>query len=124
MRHLVGSDAWYLFTLTGDRTDLIDADHMGVAELRAAIEVNGAAWSRLLGQDLDPDTVLGEVDDDDGYRKDATIGVRLAQALHHGTDHRSQVCTALTALGVTPPAIDAWDFGLEVGRVTETPPAP
>ena len=25
----------------------------------------------------------------------------LAQALHHGTDHRSQICTALTSLGIT-----------------------
>ena len=29
-RHLVGSDAWYIFTFTGDRADLIDEDHMDV----------------------------------------------------------------------------------------------
>jgi uncharacterized damage-inducible protein DinB len=40
--------------------------------------------------------------------------------LHHGTDHRSQVCTALTTLGVEPPAIDVWDYGVEAGRVVET----
>ena len=63
-----------------------------------------------------------DVDDDDGYQKKAPIGIRLAQALHHGTDHRSQICTALTALGMEPPAIDAWDFGIDVGRVIEIPP--
>jgi uncharacterized damage-inducible protein DinB len=120
-RHLVGADSWYLFTMTGERT-LIDEDRMGLAELRAAMEGHSAAWSRVLGEDLDPDAVLGEVDDDDGYEKHAPVGIRLAQALHHGTDHRSQICTALTTLGVEPPAIDVWDFGEKDGRVVEVPP--
>lgn len=96
---------------------------MGLHELRASMDTNGAAWSRLLQQNLDPDAVLKEVDEDDGYQKHAPIGIRLAQALHHGTDHRSQVCTALTTLGVQPPAIDAWDFGLQNGRVVEIQPS-
>ena len=123
-RHLVGADAWYLFTLTGDRGRLIDEGQMGLPELQAAMEGHGAAWSRLLAEDPDPDTVLGEVDDDDEYRKHAPIGIRLAQALHHGTDHRSQVCTALTALELEPPAISVWDFGMDDGRVVEVSPAP
>jgi uncharacterized damage-inducible protein DinB len=121
-RHLVGSDAWYLFTITGERTTLIDEDHMGLPELRAAMEGHGADWSRLLAQDLDPDAVLNEVGEDGGYEKDAPMGIRLAQALHHGTDHRSQICTALTTLGVEPPAIDVWDFGLQDGRVVQILP--
>jgi uncharacterized damage-inducible protein DinB len=43
--------------------------------------------------------------------------------LHHGTDHRSQICTALTSLGAEPPSIDVWDFGVEVGRVVEVHPS-
>jgi len=50
------------------------------------------------------------------------LGIRLAQALHHGTDHRSQICTALTALGVDPPGIDVWNFGVQAGRIIETLP--
>jgi uncharacterized damage-inducible protein DinB len=49
------------------------------------------------------------------------MGIRLAQVLHHGTDHRSQVCTALTTLGIEPPAIDVWDYGDSVGRVSDGP---
>ena len=122
-RHLVGGDAWYLFTLNGERGLLIDEDRMDLPGLRTAMETNGAGWSRLLDGDLDPDAVLKEVDEDDGYQKHAPVGIRLAQAIHHGSDHRSQICTALTALGLKPPAIDAWDFGLEDGRVVEIPPS-
>jgi uncharacterized damage-inducible protein DinB len=121
-RHVVGSDSWYLFTLNGDRSFLIDEDHADLSELRSAMERNGVAWSRLLAQGLDPDSVLTETDEDDGYQKLAPIGIRLAQAIHHGTDHRSQICTALTSLGLQPPAIDAWDFGLHEGRVVEVSP--
>jgi uncharacterized damage-inducible protein DinB len=74
-----------------------------------------------LAQDLDPETVL-ERHRDDGSETHAPIGIRLAQALHHGTDHRSQICTALTTLGVEPPEIDVWDFGWQAERVVEVPP--
>jgi uncharacterized damage-inducible protein DinB len=121
MRHLVGADSSYLFVTSGERTPRIDEDRMGLPELRAAMQANGAAWSRLLGEDLDPDAVLVR-HRDDGSETRAPMGIRLAQALHHGTDHRSQICTALTSLGVEPPAIDVWDFGEQAGRVVEVPP--
>jgi uncharacterized damage-inducible protein DinB len=121
VRHLVGADSSYLFVTSGERTSPIDEDHMALPELRAAMEGHGAEWSRLLAQDLDPDADLVR-HRDDGSETRAPMGIRLAQALHHGTDHRSQICTALTTLGVEPPAIDVWDFGLQDGRVGESPP--
>ena len=122
-RHLVGADASYLFVTSGERTPLIDEDHMSLPELRAEMEGHGTAWSRLLADDLDPDAVLVR-HRDDGSETHAPMGIRLAQALHHGTDHRSQICTALTSLGVEPPYIDAWDFGFQDGRVVEVAPTP
>jgi uncharacterized damage-inducible protein DinB len=121
-RHLVGSDTWYLLCITKDDAVAIDEDHMGLGELRTAIERNGARWSQLLADELDPDAIINDVDHEDGYQKDAPAGIRFAQVLHHGTDHRSQICTALTSLDVEPPPIDVWDFGVEVGRVVETFP--
>ena len=85
------------------------------------MQADGAAWSALLAEDPDPDhVVVGR--HKDGSETHAPMGIRLAQALHHGTDHRSQICTALTTLGVEPPLIDVWDFGWEDGRVVEIEP--
>ena len=120
-RHLVGADASYLFALTGGETLLIDEDHMDLKELRSVMEVHDVAWSRLLAQDLDPDTITVRRRDD-GSETHAPVSIRLAQALHHGTDHRSQICTALTTIGLEPPAIDLWDFADQHGRVVEIPP--
>jgi len=121
VRHLVGADASYLFTMTGGRTSLIDEDRMDLPELRAAMEGHGAAWSQLVAQDLDPDAITVRRGDD-GSETHAPMGIRLAQALHHGTDHRSQICTVLTTLGVEPPGIDLWDFAEQDGRVVEISP--
>ena len=121
MRHLVGADAAYLFVMSRERLPLIEEDVMDLPELRAVMEGNGTAWTELLAQDPDPDVVLTR-QRDDGSATRAPFGIRLAQALHHGSDHRSQICTALTTLGVEPPEIDVWDFGEHAGRVVEIQP--
>ncbi|MDF1597303.1 MAG: DinB family protein [Acidimicrobiia bacterium] len=121
IRHLVGADCAYLYALTGGRVAMIDDGQLELPELRGAMEANAAAWVSLLAQDLDPDSVVVR-HRDDGSEGHAPMSIRLAQALHHGTDHRSQVCTALTTLGVEPPAIDVWDFAERDGRLVEVPP--
>ena len=122
MRHLVRADVSYLVALTGGRVATVDEDGMDLAALRATTETNGAAWASLLAEDLDPDVVVTR-HRDDGSQSLAPMGIRLAQALHHGTDHRSQICTALTLLGIEPPPIDVWDFADQDGRLSETPPS-
>ena len=120
-RHLVEADTYYLAHLTSDPAREIDSSQMGLGELRAEMAADERTWTELLAADLDPDVVVSDVDEE-GYRRDASIGVRIAQAIHHGTDHRSQICTGMTTLGLKPPLIDVWAFGLQSGRVVEVPP--
>ena len=122
LRHLVGSDSFDLFILTNDRAYDIDTERMSLAEAKAIIERNGSRWSELISRPLDPDHVVRELDETDGFQRWSPIGFRLAGTLDHGTDHRSQICTALTTIGVTAPRIDVNDFGLETGRITEKMP--
>jgi uncharacterized damage-inducible protein DinB len=121
MRHLVEADTYYLSHLTNDPAREIDPGQMGLGELRAEMQAVEQTWIELLAADPDPDAVVTDVDEE-GYRRDASIGVRIAQAIHHGTDHRSQICTALTTLGLEPPLIDVWAYGVQTGRVVEVPP--
>jgi uncharacterized damage-inducible protein DinB len=122
LRHVVGGDADDLYILTGHREYTVDAERMSLADARVVMERNGPGWAEFISRSLDPDAVVQEVDETDGYQRWAPVGFRLAAALNHGTDHRSQICTALTTLGVEPPRIDVYDFGLETRRVTEKMP--
>jgi uncharacterized damage-inducible protein DinB len=76
-------------------------------------------WTEFISRRLDPDAVVREVDESDGFQRWAPVGFRLAGTLDHGTDHRSQICTALTTIGVEPPKIGVFDFGMDAGRIVE-----
>ena len=122
MQHLVGADASYLYVIGGGTFPRIDEDSMTLPELRAQMATHAAAWNVVLDGDPDPGTVLTR-HRDDGSSTDAPVGIRLAQVVHHGTDHRSQICTALTTLGIEPPYIDAWDYGEQAGTVVDHDPS-
>ncbi len=122
LRHVVGGDAEDLFILSGDRAYNVDAERMSLSDARVVMERNGSGWAEFISRSLDPDAVVLEVDETDGYQRWAPVGFRLAAALDHGTDHRSQICTALATLGVEPPRIDVYDFGLDTRRVVEKMP--
>lgn len=122
VRHLVAGDAVYLLWLTQDRAVDIDTKDLDVAALRSAMRRNADAWSELLSVVPDLDTPVTDIDPA-GYRRTASIGIRLAQALHHGSDHRGQISSALTVIGIEPPGLDVWDYGNETGRVVDVPPA-
>jgi uncharacterized damage-inducible protein DinB len=121
LAHIVDGDTWDLDLFDG--RSLAEAAEAGLelSALRAAAERNAARWSSFLSTSPDPGAMVTEVDPADGFRRVAPIDLRLAAALSHGSDHRSQICTALSTLGVRPPAIDVWTFGVGIGRIEETP---
>lgn len=121
VRHLVGADAFYLSIMGVSDVPPVDEDTMELPELRKAMEKMETVWLAFLSRDLAPDFVIEE-HEDNGYERRAPVSVRLAQALDHGTDHRSQICTILTSLGVEVPIIDVWEYGIVVGRNVETMP--
>ena len=43
------------------------------------------------------------------------VSLFLLQVINHATEHRSQVATILTRLGVEPPEMDGWTY-FDAGR--------
>jgi len=120
LRHLVASDRSYLATLSGGKVERVDDEDMTLADLRAVMIEDGPEWSRVIAELDDPDRIVVR-EYPDGRVNRSPAGIRLAQVLHHGTDHRSQICTILTTLGIEPPDIDVWEFGVQDGRIIEIP---
>ena len=66
VRHVVESDAFDLYILTGDRAYNLDAGRMSLSEVRGVMERTGSGWTKLISGPLDPDAVVREVDESDG----------------------------------------------------------
>jgi uncharacterized damage-inducible protein DinB len=113
-RHLVSTDCWYLTFFVNTPQRIEEDSEAELDELRAAITANGTEWQELLASGPEPERDI--VENGDGWNFHSPLGFRLAQVLEHGTDHRSQVCTALTSLGIEPPQIDLWAYGEATGR--------
>ncbi len=120
-RHLVDADTFYLAVVRGGPEPRDMDEDASLGEMRSLITSHGTAWIDLLAGEIDPDVDVVELDN--GHEFHVPMGIRLAQAVHHGTDHRSQICTALTAVGVTPPDIDVWAFAEATGRQRVVAPA-
>jgi uncharacterized damage-inducible protein DinB len=118
LRHIVQADSFYLTVFTNGRVELIDKEaKLDVGELRSRFAGYGAEYDALLAGAPDPDSDV--IERGDAWEFHSKTGLRLAQVVHHGSDHRSQVCTALTSLGITPPDIDLWAYGEVTGRTRD-----
>ena len=119
LRHIVDADSFYLFTLANDFLEQLKTDDMTLAELGVAVATLAAGWSEYLATGPNPAGWRRDVDPSMCAR-DATVGLRLAQALHHGNEHRAHVCTQFSSFGLELPDVDAWTFGLDQGLSQET----
>jgi uncharacterized damage-inducible protein DinB len=113
--HVVRSEQWYVQLLTGDvvgrklRRD--DAHDPG--ELARLAETLGARALAVAEKD-DPNRAIAMHEG----RERSTVGVVLAQLVHHGNEHRTQATTILGANGIAPPPLSSWAYGRAVGLST------
>jgi hypothetical protein len=60
---------------------------------------------------LDRGELRAEIRGKDDYPDtDGAEGLLLVQAVHHGNDHRTQICSTLGALGLEVPELDGWEY--------------
>ena len=116
LHHIISAEDYYRHLLAGVERKWRSTDPAPpLDELARRAEELAASWEASLTEPFDPDRIV--VDEDREGRLEIRAGVLLAQALTHGTDHRTQVLAILTRLGVEHPDLDAWDYGRATGRV-------
>lgn len=106
--HLVAADGRYLLLLTGAKPTVQESAPPLLGALRERFDEQVQRWEAALGQ-------LGALDPTIPSRGEepATPHARnllLLQALHHGNDHRTHVCTVLGAHGLPVPDISGWAY--------------
>ncbi len=107
--HLVSSQRGYLSLLTlpvESRPD--DPPPSTFAELQASARVSGERLLALArGEWSGP--LKTQLQTKDGYFVEPWVV--MVQVINHATEHREQICSMLSALGVTPPDLDGWSYG-------------
>jgi len=123
LQHIVSGEALYRLRLTGtapdwpsrpeDTEDLDDLERMAGDMARF--------WDELVAGAFDSERIATWVSSVSGAQTDVSAGVLIAQTLNHGNEHRAQIFTTLTTIGVEPPDLDGWSYGMATGRFREDP---
>ena len=112
LQHLVGAEQWYLQLLTGDllgRPRIRRTDRHPLPELATTASLTGARVLEVVATD----DVTRRIEMNEG--RGSTVGVILAQLVHHGNEHRAQATTILGANGIEPPPVSGWGYGRATG---------
>jgi uncharacterized damage-inducible protein DinB len=117
LRHLVRSEGGYCRRLTGEEPDWYRLPNAApdLEELARRNDDLAARWERFLAQPFDAERIF-VIPWHDGKDYDVPAGLVLSQALHHGHEHRTHVCTVLTTLGIPTPGLGLWEWGEATGR--------
>ncbi len=107
--HLISSDAGYQARMRSDPSLRIqNRESLSLAELREIFVERSKGWEMVLDH-LDAYDPAIEAHDDYPEIVHAR-NLLLTQALHHGNDHRTHICSVLGAHGFETPWMDAWAF--------------
>jgi uncharacterized damage-inducible protein DinB len=115
LRHIVAAECGYAFRLGATEVERLppDAPWPGLDGLADRARASATALARLAAEATDDPITIGPEDD----RWEVEPAVILTQMFHHSTEHRGQVNTILTALGVEPVELSAWKWGVADGRM-------
>lgn len=108
--HLVGAEQRYLQGLTGEPAEapLREGDLPALEDLRQRFEAHSRRWEALLDRVDELDVTMPARGS--WPETHHAQNLLLSQAIHHGNDHRTHICTALSVLGLKPPDIDVWSY--------------
>ena len=107
LEHLVKSQRGYLALLTLPPEER-PTTPLAFNELQESARVSGEGLVAVAKGERTP--LQNPLQTRDNYHVDPFVV--MVQIINHATEHREQIKSMLTALGVTPPEIDGWDYGL------------
>ena len=105
--HLVASQQGYLRILTLPLEARLDAPSVAFTELQESASKSGEGLLALARGEQKP--LKAQLQTRDGYYVEPWV--LMVQVINHATEHREQIKSMLSSLGVTPPDIDGWDYG-------------
>jgi uncharacterized damage-inducible protein DinB len=116
--HLLAAEQRYLRRLAGTTPQINerDASPPSMAGLSEHAVRSGDLLIEAAGR-ITPEETIDE--ERDGRPMRLHLGVVLIQAMHHGNDHRTHICTILGHHGLPYGGMDVWAYGQATGGIVE-----
>jgi len=114
LRHIVSAEGGYAFRLGDEPTTRLKGNDPWPGFDALAEMASAAAEVFVASVSGDPSRTIRVGGDDPWDTEAAVIAV---QVLNHGTEHRSQIATILTTLGIEPPELSGWEWGIATGAM-------
>ncbi len=114
--HLLAAEGRYVNFLLGkpdDKRRREKEPFPGMESLCTQATENGAALIGIAESATEADSIEGE---EDGVKFSLPIMIVLTQAIHHATEHRTQINTTLTQAGLAPIDTSSWAWGEATGQ--------
>ena len=110
LQHIVGAEQFYIDLLTNEvlGTPVRRTERRTLQDLTAIAALTGARAIDIDATD-DAARVIASGEDQ------TTVGIVLAQLVHHGNEHRAHATTILGSHGRATPKIGAWTYGIANG---------
>lgn len=119
LQHLVHAERRYVWRLAGGEGRFSQRHRFpGIAALQELAAITGDQLIENARHINGADAVVSKWRIGT-YRVDR--GVILIQALHHGNDHRTHVCTILGVHGIPYGEMDVWAYGEATGAMIRVP---
>jgi len=106
LSHLVTSQRGYLSLLTLP-VEARPNTPLAFTELQESARISGEGLLALARGEQKP--MSSQLQTRDGFYVEPWVV--MVQIINHATEHREQIKSMLSSLGVTPPEIDGWDYG-------------
>jgi uncharacterized damage-inducible protein DinB len=117
--HLMSAEQRYLRRLAGTKPDINEHDPAPSTAILREHAVQSGDQLIEAARVIRPDDTIDE--ERDGRLLRLNLGVVLVQAMHHGNDHRTHVCTILGLHGIPYGDMDVWAYGQAIGAIVEIP---
>ena len=114
-----GQDSYTARFFGNERTDRIGEDPFSGFDALSTLFDRTNSLLETAASQADGDGFV-EVEGDDPVGKwRMHRSLLLIQAVNHGTEHRSQIATILTQLGITAPEMDGWSFFFDANHMEQ-----
>lgn len=110
LSHLVDSERFYVAFMQSPERPSIDYWHDNYPSFETLRQEANRTGTDLikLADNATANEMLQRIRHGGPYT--ITRGLLFTQVINHATDHRSQIATILTQLGIQPPDLDGWEF--------------